>query len=100
MYDYLFEKQGEWGEKQKRDDRMFEQYAQKIGLDLEQFKKDRDSRSVKERIKSDQNDARRLGLGGTPSFFLNGNKIQNPRSFNEFKNLINAFLRNKKSDEQ
>jgi len=35
-----------------------------------------------------ERDATRLGLNSTPTFFLNGKKITNPRNYEDFKNLI------------
>jgi protein-disulfide isomerase len=35
-----------------------------------------------------------LGINSTPTFYLNGKKLANPRSYDEFKNKIEAVLQN------
>ena len=34
----------------------------------------------------------KYGVNSTPSFFLNGKKINNPRNYDEFKNAIEQTL--------
>ena len=92
MHDVLFENQKAWGEKKKAEPAIFEVYAKQIGLNEEKFKQDVASPAVKKRIKRDLRSGQRAGVQGTPSFFLNGEKIQNPKSYDEFKKLIDAVL--------
>lgn len=92
MHDKLFENQKDWGERQAPDPTIFERYAQDIGLDIEKFKNDVNSQAVKDRVERDRKSAITLKLQGTPSFFLNGQKIQNPRGYDEFKQLIRAKI--------
>lgn len=92
MYDLLFEKQQEWGEKQAPDPSIFEKYAATIGLDIEKFKQDVKSDEVKQRVNKDRESGIKLGVQGTPSFFLNGEKIPNPKSAEDFKTLIQAAI--------
>lgn len=92
MHDLLFEKQREWGEKQTTDSKIFEQYAEQIGLDLSTFRQDVNSQSVKDRVQRDVDSGIKLGNTGTPSFYLNNEKIQNPRSYEDFKTLIQAEI--------
>ncbi len=92
MHNKLFENQKDWGERQAADSKIFERYAQDIGLDIEKFKTDVNSQSVKERVERDRQAARKLNLSGTPSFFLNGEKIQNPRNYEEFKSVIEKAI--------
>jgi protein-disulfide isomerase len=53
----------------------FEQQARTIGLDLERYRKDYRSERVYERVRGDAKEARRLGVNGTPSFFLDGRRV-------------------------
>lgn len=92
MHDILFKNQKEWGERKVTDSSIFLSYAQKIGLDMERFKNDVNSQLVKDRIERDKQAAKQLNLQGTPSFFLNGEKIQNPRNYEEFKGLIGETI--------
>jgi len=93
MYNLLFEQQKNWGEKKSSDPTIFEQYAKQLNLDIEQLKKDVNSKEVKNRVIKDKNSGNRLGVSSTPTFFFNGKKIQNPRGYEAFKLLFdNALL--------
>lgn len=92
MHDKLFEEQKSWGEKRAADPKIFEGYAQEIGLNLDQFKKDVASKEVRDRVERDKNSGIKLGVSGTPTFFLNGEKIPNPKSPEDFKTFINAAI--------
>jgi protein-disulfide isomerase len=91
MHDTLFENQKEWSNSgNAKED--FVHYAQKLGLDAERFKNDLDAREVKEKVDSDQKSGERLGVNSTPTFLLNGEEIQNPRSYDEFKSLLQNVI--------
>ncbi|KND51836.1 MAG: Periplasmic thiol:disulfide interchange protein DsbA [Parcubacteria bacterium C7867-001] len=92
MHDLMYTRQKDWGEKQVSTPEVFEEYAQELGLNMEQFKTDVASASVKERVERNLNQAIELKLQGTPSFFLQGKKIANPQSPEAFKALIRAEL--------
>ncbi len=92
MHNLLFDNQKSWGEKPASDPKSFESYATQLGLNIDQYKKDVSSNEVKERVERDKASGNRLGVSGTPSFFLNGQKIQNPRSIEDFRTLIKAEL--------
>ncbi len=92
MHDLLFTEQKNWGEKQAPTPAVFEGYAKKLGLDVAKFKQDVASQSVKDRVQRDVDSGTKLGNTGTPSFYLNGQKIQNPRSLEDFKTLIQAEI--------
>ena len=88
MYDLVFENQSSWGEKPAPTPEVFEGYAEKLGLDMVKFKTDVASDEVTNRIDRDKNSGTKLGIQGTPTFFLNGEKIQNPRGYDDFKVVI------------
>ncbi len=92
MHNILYENQREWGEGQFADPKIFENYAQQIGLDMERYGKDIKLGEVKDRIERDRKSGQQLNLAGTPSFFLNGNKIVNPRGYEAFKELIQTAI--------
>ena len=48
----------------------FERYAKELGLDVDRFKRDVASASVRKQIDSDLKQAQELGVSGTPSFFI------------------------------
>lgn len=92
MYDILFENQQSWGGKQAVDSTLFETYAKQIGLNIDQFKKDINSKEVKDRVNRDLNNGKILEITGTPSFFVNGEKIPNPKNIEDFKTFIEAAI--------
>ena len=68
-------------------------YAEEIGLDIDRFRRDSESEVVRERIRSDAQEARELGVSGTPSFFVNGRFLSGAQPFASFKRLIEQELR-------
>ncbi len=92
MHDLLFTEQKNWGEKPTPTPIVFEKYAEQLGLNMEQFKKDVASPEVKARVQRDFDAGEQLGNTGTPTFYLNGKKIQNPNGLEAFKALIDAEL--------
>ena len=88
MHDMLFENQKNW-ESEKNAKEIFIEYALKLGLNLEQFRQDLESKEVKDKVEADYQSGVKAGVNHTPTFFVNGVEIQNPRSYEEFKNIIN-----------
>jgi len=92
MHDLLFESQEEWRGKALPNSELFVPYAEKLGLDVEQFKSDMGSKELADRVNRDRKTGVTLGVQGTPTFFLNGEKLINPRSFADFKVLVEAAI--------
>lgn len=91
MHDMLFSTQTEWSNSNSPKD-IFAGYAEKLGLNKEQFLKDIDSSVVTDRIAQDVNDGNALAISGTPTFFLDGVKLDNPASLADFEAIIKAEL--------
>lgn len=70
----------------------FERYAREIGLDMDRYRKDVASEEVRERIEEDLAQARKLGVTGTPSFFINGRNLSGAQPFPNFKRMIDEAL--------
>jgi len=70
----------------------FREYAKEIGLDLEKFDKDSTSSEVKSRIDADMQEAIKIGVAGTPSFFINGKFLSGAQPIENFKKLIDEAL--------
>jgi protein-disulfide isomerase len=87
----LFENQEIWSRESGSES--FEKYASDLGLDLEKFKTDYNSDSVKDKINAQLKEGIDLNVNGTPTIYLNGKKISNPNSFEQFKQLIEAEIR-------
>ncbi|MBI3984098.1 thioredoxin domain-containing protein [Candidatus Microgenomates bacterium] len=90
MADKLFATQTEWSDNPQAN-QLFTEYAKELGLDLEAYEQARQARATTDRINRDVQTGQQLRLTGTPSFFLNEQKIE-PRSYEEFKALIEAAL--------
>lgn len=95
MHDLLFEHQSEWPELPDVRGKLIE-YADSLKLDRTVFEKDMESKEVKEKIDTDLKSGQSSGVQGTPTFYLNGKKIDNPRSYDEFKQAIDAAIENSK----
>jgi protein-disulfide isomerase len=66
MHDTLYENQD------TLDRAHLHKFAGEIGLDMERFKQDLDSRKHEERVHKDFMGGVRSGVNGTPTFFING----------------------------
>ncbi|MBB3663616.1 MULTISPECIES: DsbA family protein [Prauserella salsuginis group] len=53
----------------------FDEFARRIGLDLDRFHRDLNSETVTQRIERDRADGRRAGVSGTPTIFVNGSEF-------------------------
>ena len=91
MHDIIFETQSVWSDDSRAQD-IFVDYAKQLGLNEEQFLNDIKSKVVKDKIAQSYKVGTKLGVNGTPTFFMNGKKIDNPRSFEEFETLISIEL--------
>jgi len=87
MHDLLFENQKDWSGDGSPEDK-FEEYAESLGLNMEQFNKDMESSDAREKVESDYQGGLRSRVDSTPTFFLNGQKIANPKSYDDFKRVI------------
>lgn len=88
MYDLLFVNQKEWSSAADPLKSIFPAYAGRIGLDVEQFKKDMSDSTLDDKITTDRETGNELKISGTPSFFLNGKKLENPGSLDALRKAI------------
>ena len=95
MHDLLYAKQKEWSGKPSEDRAMFEQYANTLGLNLDQFKADMKNDELRARVNQMKQSGEDLNVRGTPTFFLNGEPIDNPSGLEPFKTLIRSKLERK-----
>ncbi|MFF2318269.1 DsbA family protein [Arthrobacter sp. NPDC058097] len=75
MYAKMFSTQPQWGEKQDSQAAVFRAYAQELGLDMAKYDAAVEAEATKDRIRKDIADGKALGVTGTPTFFLNGEKL-------------------------
>lgn len=91
MHDKLFSNQADWSD-QANAEVMFTTYAQELGLDLEKFKSDINNNNIKDAVKDDKRSGNQALVEGTPTLFLNGKKINNPRSYDKLRQAIRDEL--------
>lgn len=91
MHDLVFTNQELWINHQIPEE-IFATFAELLELDIEQFKIDINSDTVKNKINNQIKESTILDIQGTPTFFINGQKIKNPNSYDEFRNIIKTFI--------
>ena len=91
MYRKMYDTQAEWGEQQVPADDVFRGFAQQLGLDMSAFDATYNDPATLERIQLDIADGTALGVQGTPTFFLNGERIQ-PRSYEDLSTALDQAL--------
>jgi protein-disulfide isomerase len=76
-HDLLFERQSEWikGDVNKNSSFLYD-YAEEIGLNVEEFRACLLSEKYAEEVKKDYLDGIKAGVTGTPTIFVNGIKIE------------------------
>jgi protein-disulfide isomerase len=93
MHDLLFQKQKDWSELSDPTD-TFVGYARELVLDEAQWQSDLKNSDVEKVVLAQAEQGNRDGVNATPTFFLNGQKIDNPQSYDEFKRVVEALLPN------
>ncbi|MFA6467178.1 MAG: thioredoxin domain-containing protein [Patescibacteria group bacterium] len=91
MHDKLFGNQSIWSNQSDAED-IFISYAKDLNLNLEKFKSDMDNGDIKDAIKDDQRSGNQALVEGTPTLFLNGQKINNPRSYDKLRQAVRDEL--------
>ncbi len=89
-HDLLFTNQQTWSVSPNAM-AMFVQYAKELNLDLDQFKKQMNASLIKDKINSEKQEGLAAGVTGTPTFFLNGQKMTFT-TYDDFKAQIEAAL--------
>ncbi len=91
MYQLMYETQTSWGEKQEPADDTFRNFAVQLKLDMDRYDVDYASPEVAARVQRDVDDGLALGVQGTPTFFLNGERFE-PAAVEDFSNAIDEAL--------
>ncbi|GAB4530628.1 MAG: hypothetical protein Tsb0020_47110 [Haliangiales bacterium] len=67
--------------------------AGEVGLDMARYKADIDGDECKKRIQEDQAELARVGVSGTPAFYINGRFLSGAQPFPAFKVIIDEELK-------
>ena len=83
-HDMLFERQKEWVNNVSK----LYDYARILGLDVEEFNACLSSGKYKDEVLADKEEGVRLGVTGTPTFFINGRKVVGALPYEEFERIL------------
>ncbi|WP_226531379.1 DsbA family protein [Microbacterium paraoxydans] len=75
MYHRLFETQAQWGEQGEETPEVFRAFAEELGLDMAAYDATIADPATAERVQADKSDGEKLGVTGTPTFFVDGEKV-------------------------
>lgn len=89
MYDLLYKNQNDWASKSREEAiEVFLNYANSLNIDAEKFKKDLENDDLLRKMELKYEEGVKMGLSYTPTFILNGKLIQNPKNYDQFKEII------------
>ena len=91
MYHRLFETQIEWGEARVSHAALFRSFAEDLGLDMAAYDAAVEDPATRERVELDFNEGRELGVASTPTFFINGDKLE-MQYWDDLENAIEAAV--------
>ncbi|MFE3321095.1 DsbA family protein [Nocardia sp. NPDC059195] len=91
MYQRMYETQAGWGEKRVPQDAVFRGFAVELGLDMAAFDAAYNDPATAARVLSDFDDGLALGVQGTPTFFVNGEKVT-ARDYQDLAAALDAVL--------
>ena len=87
MHDILFKNQTAWANIVDPT-AFFGEYAKVLGIDTSKFASDYASNAVANRVAQDAADAKQNRLTYTPTLFVQGEKIDNPQSYEALKQVV------------
>jgi protein-disulfide isomerase len=87
----LYQRQSEWSESNNAASAI-EAFAVELGLDIEKYRLDVSDSATLTVINDQRRSGENLDVSATPTFFLNGEKIDNPQSLEEFQKLLDDKL--------
>jgi protein-disulfide isomerase len=91
MYDLLFTTQPQWA-KSPNPEAAFLAMALQLGLNSNQFQQDLRSPSVRDRVLADVTRGTAANVEGTPTFFINGQRVEGSPGADDLSRLIESRL--------
>ncbi len=91
MHDLLYSNQKEWVRGGSATSTI-QNYAKSIGLDMKQFNAEINARKTQQAVMEDKRQGVDAGVNSTPTFILNGQKLNTPRSYQAFKSKVAAAI--------
>ena len=91
MHDLIFDGQEQWA--RGNAESIFIGYAKSLDMDMEQFRNDMNSADMQRKVMADKREGLSLNVNSTPTYFINGTKLENnPRTFTQFKAIIDSLI--------
>ena len=84
----LFENQRQM----KGNPELFVKLANDLGLNIKKFERDMNDPAIAKQVKADLEMADKLGVSGTPTFFVNNKRLVGAQPFDRFKSTIDKEL--------
>jgi len=92
MHNLLFERQSDWSQSAVEDmPDVLVGYAEELGLNVTEFSRALEEGTYLDKVQASFDQARDLGIGGTPTIFINGQLYNGPREEYVFAGLIQYF---------
>jgi protein-disulfide isomerase len=85
MHDLLFAEK-------KRTEEGYKEMAMQLGLDVDKFMADWKSEETKQKLADDKALCQKLGVSGTPNFFVNGRSMRGALPFNMAEGVLDEEL--------
>ena len=76
LLEVLFFNQPRWGSHHDPKPELIPELAKQIGLDMDKFNRSLNSPAHRTIVETDRTDGQSLGVTGTPSFFVNGRRLE------------------------
>lgn len=90
MHDKIYEEQKKTPQFTVND---LKKWAAAIGLDAVKFNQCLDSEKYTQKVSDDFASGQAAGVSGTPTFFINGRKIEGARPYENFRQMIDNLLK-------
>ena len=90
FHDLLFDNQQEWSAS-PTPNVFFLQYAEQLGLDIDTYSRHANASLLRDKVRSQQQEGLQAGVTGTPTMFLNGQRMQYG-SYEEFAAQVAAAV--------
>lgn len=93
MHDLLFQENGNW--KGQNMDELVVTYAEKLGLNVEKFKKDYNDPAAAQKLKDDMAMGTKAGVRGTPNFIVGTKRVVGAQALPAFEAAVEEMLKKK-----
>ncbi len=91
MHDQIFMSLSEWSGSAEAD-QLFVTYAADLGLDVEAFEACLISPEASDEVQNDLIDGLSYGVAATPTFFINGQKLEGAQPYSVFESILDSML--------